>query len=50
MLDRRSFGLSLLASLASAAAPQNAAAQPATGASKLVLIGTKGGPRCGFMR
>ena len=50
MLDRRSFGLSLLASLASATAPQIAAAQPATGASKLVLIGTKGGPRVGGPR
>ena len=54
MLDRRSFGLTLLASLGASAAPgislgQQAAA-PAKAASKLVLIGTKGGPRIGGPR
>ena len=54
MLDRRSFGLTLLASLGASAAPgislAQQAATPAKAASKLVLIGTKGGPRIGGPR
>lgn len=54
MLDRRSFGLTLLASLGVSTAPGVSLAQPAAtpakGASKLVLIGTKGGPRIGGPR
>lgn len=50
MLDRRSFGLSALAALG-AVAPQFSLAQaPTAGANRLVLIGTKGGPRVGGPR
>ena len=48
MLDRRAFGLSLLAA---ASAPRAAWAQaPAPAANRLIFIGTKGGPRVGGQR
>lgn len=52
MLDRRTFGLSLLASLGVSVTPQPLFAQApaAGGANRLVFLGTKGGPRVGGTR
>jgi len=50
MLDRRTLGLSLLASLGATAAPRGALAQAPASANRLVFIGTKGGPRVGGVR